>query len=93
MSYNIAVKNLVWDEEKNIRLKKERSIGFDDVFDILMRDQFLDVIKNPSKNFPNQQVFVVKINNYIYYIPFVEDTDNVYLKTIIPSRRASKKYL
>ena len=49
MSYNIAVKNLVWDEEKNIRLKKERSIGFDDVFDILMRDQFLDVIKTQVK--------------------------------------------
>lgn len=87
------MKNLVWDEEKNERLKRDRGIDFEDVFDMLMEDRFLDVIKNPSKNYPNQQVFVIKINNYIYYIPFVEDRDNVYLKTIIPSRKAAKKYL
>lgn len=87
------MKNLVWDEEKNIKLKKERGIDFEDVFDILMKEQFLDLIKNPSKNFPNQRVFVVKFNNYIYYIPFAEDKDNIYLKTIIPSRKAAKKYL
>lgn len=87
------MKNLVWDTEKSKKLKRDRRICFEDVFETLAHEEFLDVIKNPSKNFPNQQVFIVRTNNYVYYIPFVEDQNNIYLKTIIPSRKAAKKYL
>jgi len=87
------VKYLDWSLKKNEWLKKNRDIGFDEVAIALIGDGLLDLIDNPSKNFPEQKVFVVKINNYIYYIPFVEDEEKFFLKTIIPSRKALKKYL
>lgn len=87
------MKYLDWSLEKNEWLKKNRDIGFDEVAIELIGDGLLDVIDNPSKNFPEQKVFVVKINKYIYYIPFVEDEEKFFLKTIIPSRKVSKKYL
>lgn len=83
----------MWDTEKSKKLRQERGICFEDIFETLMREEFLDITKNPSKNFPNQQVFIVRTNNYVYYVPFVEDKNNIYLKTIIPSRKAAKKYL
>lgn len=86
------MKYLDWSLEKNEWLKKNRSIGFDEVMIALIEDGILDTIDNPSKNFPEQKVFVVRINNYIYYIPFVEDEEKFFLKTIIPSRKALKKY-
>jgi hypothetical protein len=87
------VKYLDWSLEKNEWLKKNRNIGFDEVVIALIEGGLLDTTDNPSKNFPEQKVFVVKINNYIYYIPFVENEEKFFLKTIIPSRKALKKYL
>lgn len=82
-----------WSLEKNSWLKKNRDIGFEEVAVALIEEGLLDVIDNPSRNFPKQKVFVVKINRYIYYVPFVEDEEKFFLKTIIPSRKARKKYL
>lgn len=93
MSYNGKVKYLDWSLEKNEWLKKLRNIGFEQISDALLGDGFLDVIDNPSKNFLKQKVFVINCNNYIYYVPFIEDEDKFFLKTIIPSRKALKKYL
>ena len=93
MSYNIIVKYLDWNLKKNDWLKKNRNIGFEEVAIALIEGDLLDIIDNPSKNFPKQKVFVIKINKYIYYIPFVEDEEKFFLKTIIPSRKAIKKYL
>lgn len=87
------MKYLVWDEDKNIKLKKEREIGFEEVAEMLYRGDILDVIQNPSRNFPNQKVYVLKMYGYIYYVPYVEDEEKIFLKTIIPSRKATKKYL
>ncbi len=87
------MKHLDWNLEKNTWLKKNRNIGFNEVALALIDGDLIDTIDNPSKNFPEQQVFVVNINNYIYYIPFVEDEEKFFLKTIIPSRKANKKYL
>jgi len=54
----------------------------------------LDVIKHPNKDkYPNQKIFIVEINDYAYMIPYVESEEEVFLKTIIPSRKATKKYL
>ncbi|OGG14294.1 toxin [Candidatus Gottesmanbacteria bacterium RIFCSPHIGHO2_01_FULL_39_10] len=84
---------LVWDEDKNDKLKKERGISFEEVAELLFVGDILDVINNPSKNFPNQKVYVLKISGYVYYVPFVKDEEKIFLKTIIPSRKARKKYL
>lgn len=82
-----------WSKEKNEKLQKERNISFEEVVIAIHEERVLDIINNPSSNFPNQKVYVVKINNYIYYVPFVENEEKIFLKTIIPSRKAKKKYL
>ncbi len=59
-----------------------------------MHDGLLDVIEHPNKSiYSNQNIFIVNIDNYIYLVPFVEDDEIVFLKTIIPSRKMTKKYL
>ncbi|MEI6533367.1 MAG: toxin [Candidatus Roizmanbacteria bacterium] len=83
-----------WDKEKNKKLKIERSISFEEVIIALEVDGLIDEINNPSKNFPDQKVFVIQIFNYLYYVPFVKKSDEtIFLKTIIPSRKILKKYM
>ncbi|MCK5725139.1 MAG: toxin, partial [Gammaproteobacteria bacterium] len=54
----------------------------------------LDVVQHTNqKRYPNQQILVVEINNYAYLVPFVEDDKGKFLKTIIPSRKATRDYL
>ncbi len=83
-----------WDKEKNKNLKIERGVSFEEVVIIINEDKLIDTVDHPNKKkYPNQQIFVVEINHYIYIVPFVEDEEKIFLKTIIPSRKATKKYL
>ena len=83
-----------WDEEKNKKLKEERDIGFEDVINAIDDGNLLDIKKHhDQQKHPFQQIFVVNLNNYAYIVPFVEDKEKYFLKTIIPSRKATKKYL
>lgn len=83
-----------WNEEKNELLKIERDVSFEEVLIAIEEDRLLDVLIHPNKEkYSNQKIFVVNINNYVYLVPFVEDEEKVYMKTIIPSRKATKKYL
>lgn len=86
-------KPIEWDPDKNSTLKALRGISFEEVFEILEKDDFLD--NSPHHNlakYPNQRIFTVLIRGYVYLVPFVEDKDKIFLKTIIPSRKANKKY-
>ena len=87
------MKNLVWDTDKDMKLKIERDVGFEEVIEALLGDGFLNIEKNPSNKYPYQKIYIVRINNYVYLVPFVEDKEKVFLKTIIPSRKATKKYI
>lgn len=83
-----------WNYEKNLKLKAERGISFEQVVMHIERGDILDVVQHPNQEkYPNQQIIVVDIDNYAYLIPFVEDQNGKYLKTIIPSRRATRDYL
>ncbi|PIV08135.1 toxin [Candidatus Roizmanbacteria bacterium CG17_big_fil_post_rev_8_21_14_2_50_39_7] len=82
-----------WDKEKGEKLKNERGIGFEEIVLKIIAGEVLDIISNPSSNFSSQKVYVIQIYNYIYYVPHVDDGERVFLKTIIPSRKATKKYL
>ena len=88
------MKHFAWNAEKNDLLIKERGISFERVIYHIEKEMVLDVIKhpNPSK-YPNQKMFVVNIDNYAYLVPFVENDTEIFLKTIKPSRKATKKYL
>lgn len=83
-----------WSETKNQKIKQEREISFEEVVLALESKQILAIVKHPNTNrYPQQQIFIVNINHYAYLVPFVEDEEKVFLKTIIPSRKATKKYI
>jgi len=83
-----------WNHDKNERLKAERGIGFEQVILHIERGDLLDVVEHSNQfKYPNQRMLVVKIKNYAYLIPFVEDEEGRFLKTIIPCRKATREYL
>jgi len=83
-----------WDINKNNLLKVERGISFEDVLFYIEKGEILSIVKHPNQSkYPNQKIYIISINNYAYLIPFVETENEVFLKTIIPSRKATKKYL
>ena len=83
-----------WDDEKNERLKKERDISFEEVIIEIFEGNILADVKHPNKvRYPNQRMFIVGIDNYAYLVSYVEDKEKVFLKTVMPSRKATKKYL
>ena len=88
------MKPLNWNRDKNQSLKEERGITFDDVIQSIEQGNLIDVIKHyNSKKYPNQRIFIVEIDSYVYLVPFVENESEIFLKTIIPSRKMTKKYL
>ncbi len=83
-----------WNKEKNERLKIERGVSFEQITMHIERGDVLDIVDHPNqKKYPNQQLLAVKINNYVYLVPFVENKNGKFLKTIIPSRKATRVYL
>ncbi|MDX2425099.1 MAG: BrnT family toxin [Cycloclasticus sp.] len=83
-----------WNPEKNEELIKERGISFERVIQHIENEQVLDVVKHPNTSkYPNQYMFILEIDNYAYLVPFVENDSEIFLKTIIPSRKATRKYL
>ena len=87
------MKLYVWNAVKNAQLKKERGVSFEEiVFHIGAGDE-VDLFEHPNQaRYPNQKVSVVMIEGYAYFVPFVESETEIFLKTIIPSRKATKKY-
>lgn len=83
-----------WNEEKNQLLKEERQISFEDVVFYISQGFLLDVLehRNQEKD-QGQKIFVVEIDEYVYLVPFIESEQEIFLKTIIPSRKATRKYL
>ncbi|MBZ0201145.1 MAG: BrnT family toxin [Ignavibacteriaceae bacterium] len=88
------MKHYDWDDKKNEFLKKNRGISFEIIVSQIELGKLLVITKhqNPEK-YPNQKIYVVEYENYAYLVPFVEDEEKVFLKTIIPSRKATKKYI
>jgi uncharacterized DUF497 family protein len=88
------VKYFAWDDAKNAKLKADRGIGFEDVVFHIERGDLLDILEHPnSDRYADQRMFVVQRDEYVYLVPFVEDEHTVFLKTIIPSRKATNQYL
>jgi uncharacterized DUF497 family protein len=83
-----------WNHEKNEKLKLERGISFEQVVMHIERGDLLDIVHHPNQSkYPNQRLLVVEIQDYAYLVPFVESDKGKFLKTIIPSRRATREYL
>lgn len=83
-----------WNEDKNITLKREREISFEEILEAMSGDGLLDIVEHHNQTrYPNQRIFIVRVNNYVYAVPFVEGDRDIFLKTIIPSRKMKKRYL
>ena len=83
-----------WSHDKNQYLIESRQISFEDIMFSIQKERLLDDIEHPNKKrYPNQRVFVIEVENYAYLVPYVETDDEIFLKTIIPSRKATKFYL
>jgi hypothetical protein len=82
-----------WSAEKNAKLKEERGISFEDVVEAIGADGLLDVLPHPDQQkYLGQNIYVVSALGYVYLVPYVTDNERIFLKTIIPSRRAKKIY-
>ncbi|MEW5692158.1 MAG: toxin [Candidatus Hydrogenedentota bacterium] len=83
-----------WDDDKNEFIKKMRGVSFEQVELAIESGNLVDRLKHPNtQKYLNQKVFLVKIEDYIYSVPYVEDNEKIFLKTIIPNSKATKKYL
>ena len=90
----ILGKSFQWNQEKNEQLRTERKISFEVVISSIQEGNLIDTIQHPNQEkYPNQRIFIVEIDCYIYLIPFVENDTEFFLKTIIPSRKMKKQYL
>ena len=83
-----------WENEKNEWLIKRRGVCFEQVVLLFEAQEILDVLEHPNKKkYPGQKIAIVRIDNYAYLVPYVQDGDDIFLKTIIPSRKATREYL
>ena len=78
--------------ENNKALKRDRGISFDEIIAAIEGGKLLDIIKHPNKKYGQQKIYIVDIDNYAYLVPFVKTGNNIFLKTIFPSRKLTKVY-
>jgi len=83
-----------WNHEKNEVLKKGRSVSFEEIVLAIEVDGLLDELRHPnSGKYPDQSILVVALDGYVYLVSYVEEPDYYFLKTVIPSRKATRDYL
>jgi len=88
------VKPFRWNKEKNEKLKSERGISFEEIVLAIESDGLKDVLMHPNqRRYPGQLILVVAYSGYVYLVPSVEEETHYFLKTIIPSRKATRDYL
>lgn len=90
----ISMKTINWNVGKNQQLLAERGVSFEDVVFYIQQGDILDVVEHPNREkYPNQRIYVIGIDSYVYLVPYVENDEEIFLKTIIPSRKATKLYM
>ena len=83
-----------WSPEKNDTLRADRGVSFESIVVAIESEGLLDVLAHPNQaRYPRQRILVVAYDSYAYLVPFVEEADYFFLKTIIPSRKATRDYL
>ena len=83
-----------WNPEKNDSLKNGRGVSFESIVVAVESGDLLDIVSHPNQaRYPKQRVMIVAVENYACLVPFVEEEDHYFLKTVIPSRKATRNYL
>lgn len=88
------MKYFSWSAEKNEKLRRERGISFEEIVFHIDRGDLLDILEHPNRErYPSQRILVVAVDDYAWLVPCVESEDMIFLKTAIPSRKATRRYL
>jgi hypothetical protein len=88
------MKSINWNTEKSLALKRSRGICFEDVVFFIERGEISDDYLHPNqKLYPGQRIMIISVADYAYLVPYVENEEELFLKTIIPSRKATQLYL
>ncbi len=88
------LKTIRWNFSKNLELKRERSITFEEILSAVEKGGLIMTLDHPNRErYANQRIWIVSCRGYAHMVPFVETADEIFLKTIIPSRKATKQYL
>lgn len=84
-----------FDPDKNELLKKDRCISFEEVISLIDEGFLVDIVDHPNQlRHPKQKIYIIDVEGYAYLVPFIENPENkIFLKTIFPSRKATKDYL
>jgi uncharacterized DUF497 family protein len=83
-----------WNDEKNELLEHSRGISFEEVLVYIQNGGVLDIIRHPNRNrYSGQNIIVLDIDGYVWLVPYVKTGRVRFLKTIIPSRKATREYL
>jgi len=94
LGVHCGMKLFRWAVEKNEMLKEARGVSFESIVVAIELGGLLDILEHPNKTrYPNQRVLVVSFDGYVYLVPFVEEAEYFFLKTVIPSRKATRDYL
>jgi uncharacterized DUF497 family protein len=94
MPYILYMKMFKWNTEKNDILLKKRGITFEEIVQKIEAGATCAEMDHPNKEkYPNQEILIVEIDRYAYLVPCVSNENEYFLKTIIPSRKATKKYI
>lgn len=88
------MKIFTWNNEKNMWLIEHRGVCFEQVVMLMGQEDVLDVIEHPNQDeYPGQKIAIIRIDDYAYLVPYVQSGEEIFLKTVIPSRKATKKYV
>ena len=88
------MKLYAWNAEKNEQLIRERNISFEEIVVNIQQGNELDVLEHPNPDrYAGQKISVVLVDDYVFLVPFVETGEEIFLKTVIPSRKATRHYL
>ena len=95
-AYNAHVasqKHFNWNLEKNQLLLRRRGVSFERIVFEIASGNELAVLEHPNQEkYPGQKISMVQVDDYVYAVPFIETEVEIFLKTIIPSRKATRQY-
>ena len=88
------MKPIRWNAEKSLSLKAERGVSFEEILSAISQGGLLKVVEHPNRaKYGHQKMLVVRIREYAYLVPYVENAQEIFLKSIMPSRKATREFL
>ncbi len=88
------MKYIAWDVDKNERLKEQRGISFEQAINAIFKGRVLGKTDHPNqKRYPGQKIYIIELDEYAFVVPYVDDDEKIFLKTIFPSRKYTKDFI